>query len=188
MKQPIFSFLILGALLMGGTGCAGLGQGGRSGSASANGSSNAMDQTRLEQIFSDQVEAITGPTGAIQTQVDGIPVYCISDPANDRMRLIAPIARVAGLDPRLHEVLLRANFHNSLDARYAISEDVFFATYLHPISSLTAEQIESALSQVVSLVKTFGTSFSSGEFEFPTPGNEEPSPQESSDEDANPTL
>jgi len=129
-----------------------------------------MDQNRLERIFSDQVEAITGPTGAIQSQIDGIVIYCISDPANDRMRIIAPFSRVAGLDPRIPGVLLRANFHSTLDARYAISEDVIFAAFLHPLSSLTPEQIESAVSQVISLAKTFGTSYSSGELFFPGGG------------------
>ena len=127
----------------------------------------AMDQDRLERIFADEVEAIAGPSGALQTKVDGIPVYCISDPVHDRMRIIAPIARVTGLDPRLHEVLLRANFHSALDARYAISEDVVFAAFLHPISSLSPELIASALEQVVSLVKNFGTTYSSSDLEFP---------------------
>ena len=100
-----------------------------------------MDQDRLERIFADEVDAIAGPSGALQTKVDGISVYCISDSAHDRMRIVAPIARVKGLDPRLHEVLLRANFHSTRDARYAISEDVVFAAFLHPISSLSPELI-----------------------------------------------
>ena len=126
-----------------------------------------MDQMRLEQIFADQVEAITGPTGVIQTKVDGIPVYCISDAPNDRMRIIAPIRQTADLDPRVFELLLRANFHSTGDARYAVSEGVIFSTFMHPISSLTPELIQSGLSQVVNLAKTFGTTFSSSELIFP---------------------
>jgi len=121
-----------------------------------------MDQARLEMLFAEHVEAITGPPGAIETVVDGIQLYCISDAANDRMRFIAPIARASTLDPRVLPVLLQANFHSTLDARYAISEDVVFATFLHPISSLTPELVESGMAQVLSLVQTFGTSFSAG--------------------------
>jgi hypothetical protein len=131
-----------------------------------------MDQVRLEQIFADQVEAITGPSGAIQTQVDGVIVYCISDPANDQMRLIAPITRAAGLDPRINAILLRANFNNTGESRYALSEGVVFAAFLHPISSLTPEEIRVGLAQVVSLAKTFGTSFSSDEWPLPDPVQE----------------
>ncbi len=128
-----------------------------------------MDQDWLERIFADQVDAIAGPSGALQTKVDGIPVYCISDPAHDRMRIVAPIGRLTGLDPRLLEVLLRANFQSALDARYAISDDIVVASFLHPISSLSPELIASALEQVVALVKTFGTTYSSGNLEFPAP-------------------
>jgi hypothetical protein len=133
----------------------------------ASGPTVVMDQDRLERIFADQVDAIAGPTGALQTKVDGIPVYCISDSAGDRMRIVVPIARAEGLDPRLLEVLLRANFHSTLDARYAISEDVVFAAFLHPISSLSPELIASAVDQVVALAKNFGTTYSSSDLEFP---------------------
>lgn len=121
-----------------------------------------MDQARLEMLFAEHVEAITGPPGAIETVVDGIQLYCISDAANDRMRFVAPIARASTLDPRVLPVLLQANFHSTLDARYSISEDVVFATFLHPLSSLTPELVESGMAQVLSLVQTFGTSFSAG--------------------------
>jgi hypothetical protein len=121
-----------------------------------------MDQARLEMLFAEHVEAITGPPGAIETVVDGIQLYCISDAANDRMRFVAPIARASTLDPRVLPLLLQANFHSTLDARYSISEDVVFATFLHPISSLTPELVESGMAQVLSLVQTFGTSFSAG--------------------------
>jgi hypothetical protein len=172
------SILLVGSV----AGCAGLPASNATQESAISGSVAGMDQARLEQIFSDQVEAITGPTGALQTQIDGISVYLISDPANDRMRIIAPISRVTGIDPRIFEILLRANFHSSLDARYAISEDVIFATYLHPISSLTPELIPSALAQVISLVKTFGTSFSSGAPVFPAPT------EETTEEDADPSA
>lgn len=139
------------------------------GTADATAPSRTMNQSQLEQIFSDQVEAITGPAGALQSQIDGIAIYCISDPANDRMRIVSPISRLEGLDPRVHQILLRANFNRARDARYAISEDVVFAVFLHPLSSLTAVEIESAVDQVISLVKTFGTSFSSDGLITPTP-------------------
>ncbi len=125
-----------------------------------------MTQARMEMLFADEVDAIIGAPGAIQTRVDDINVFLLSDEANDRMRIIAPIAMAANLDKRMLRVLLRANFHTALDARYAISEGVVYAAFLHPISSLSSESIGSALSQVLSLVKTFGTSFSGGEVHF----------------------
>ncbi len=126
----------------------------------------SMTAPEMERIFANQVDAIEGPSGAIRTQVDGVNIYLISDAANDRMRIVAPFAYVEGLDRRFMRAMLEANFHSTLDARYAISEGAVYAVFIHPISSLTERQIESAFAQVLSLVKTFGTTFTSGELEF----------------------
>ena len=132
-------------------------------------SDRPMTQARMELLFADMVDAIMGPPGAIQTRVEGINVYLISDVHNDRMRIIAPIAMVESVDPRVNELLLHANFHSTLDARYAVSDGVFYSAFLHPISSLSPELLESAFAQVLSLSKTFGSTFSSGMLEFGTP-------------------
>lgn len=162
-------------------GCASLGldgsEGGRASASSGDASggeagSGPMTQARMELIFAERVEAIEGPSGALRTQVQGVNVYLISDPANDRMRLLAQIARVEQAPPQLLRVLLEANFHSTLDARYAISEGVIYSAFLHPMSSLTPELIESGLDQVVSLALTFGKSFSSGKLFFGTSGAE----------------
>jgi hypothetical protein len=155
-SMKYFSFAIVFFVLCG---CAGLSGGGSGGIAS----DGPMTQGRMELLFADQVEAIMGPPGAIQTRIDGINVYLISDSENDRMRLVTPISMVEAVDPRVSEILLRANFYSTLDARYAISDGVIYGTFLHPISSLSPELLSSALAQVLSLTKTFGSSFSGGE-------------------------
>jgi hypothetical protein len=132
-------------------------------------SQGGMTQAEMELAFGNLVDAIEGPPGALRTRVEGVDVFLISDPANDRMRMVVQVARADDLDARYLNVLLQANFHVTLDARYAISNGTVFATYLHPISSLTAAEIESALGQVVSLRKNFGSSFSSGVLQFGTP-------------------
>lgn len=129
-----------------------------------------MTQTAMELLFAEEVDAILGPSGAIQTKVDGINVYLISDPVHDRMRIIAPIALLNKLDPRFLEVMLEANFSRTLDARYSTSEGVVYATFMHPLSSLTPELLKSSLAQVLNLAKTFGTRFSSGVLEWGDPG------------------
>jgi hypothetical protein len=154
-----FSFAMMFFVLCG---CAGF-SGGASRGSDGIASDGPMTQGRMELLFADQVEAIMGPPGAIQTRIDGINVYLISDPENDRMRLVTPISMVETVDPRVNEILLRANFYSTLDARYAVSDGVIYATFLHPISSLSPELLSSALAQVLSLTKTFGSSFSGGE-------------------------
>ena len=123
-------------------------------------STGRMTLAEMELIFRNLVDAIEGPPGAIRTQVDGVDVFLLSDPANDRMRMIVKVVNADELSVRHLAVLLQLNFEATLDARYAIANGVVFATYLHPISSLTAAEIESALEQVVNLRKNFGTAFS----------------------------
>jgi hypothetical protein len=168
MRLRVAAHISFAMMLFALCGCAGL-SGGSSRGSDGSVSGGPMTQGEMELLFADQVEAIMGPPGAIQTRVDGINVYLISDPENDRMRIVTPISMVESVDPRVNEILLRANFHSTLDARYAVSDGVIYATFLHPISSLSPELLESALAQVLSLTKTFGTSFSSGELHFVAP-------------------
>ena len=156
--------LAIAPIAFGLSGCAGGIMPGTSGApveevegSTAGAAAEPMTQARMEALFAEEADAIVGPPGAIQTRVDGIDVYLISDPGNDRMRIIAPIARVEGLDPRIYPILLRANFQTTRDARYAISNGVVYAAFLHPISSLSPELLRSAFSQVVSLAKAFGS-------------------------------
>ena len=79
------------------------------------------------------------------------------------MRLISPIAKLDSLQSAHLEVLLVANFHTTLDARYALSEGVIYAAFLHPLSTLTRAQLESAIRQVSALSRNFGSTYSSDE-------------------------
>jgi len=156
------SVVLLSLVLLASGGCAGM-RGAGPGSASGGADGEPMTQARMELLFSDEVDAIVGPPGAIQTQIDGISIYLISQPTFDRMRIVAPIAMAQNLNRRVLEVLMEANFRSTMDGRYAISEGVIYAVFMHPISSLEPELLRSGLAQVVSLVKTFGTTFSSGD-------------------------
>ena len=64
------------------------------------------------------------------------------------------------------EMMLIANFHTALDARYALSNGIIYAVFLHPMSTLTHDQLESAIRQVAALARNFGSSYSSDELIF----------------------
>ena len=164
---------LLAAVLSTSAGCANFGSvfgGSESGSAEGLMTQAPMTQARMEQIFGDQVDAIEGPSGAIRTIVDEVEIYLISDPTNDRMRLLARVADVNRVDPRIVNVLLQANFYRTLDARYAVSEGIVFSAYLHPLSTLSREELISGSDQVLALAKNFGTTYSSGKLDFGIPG------------------
>ena len=126
----------------------------------------AMDQSTMESIFKDNVEQANGQSGFIEAQFQQLPVYLISDPQHDRMRIITPITEFKNINAEQIWHTLESNFHQALDARYAISNGVLYAAYIHPISPLTEAQIISAVQQVTNLALSFGTEYSSGVLSF----------------------
>ncbi len=125
--------------------------------------SGPMSQVSLAK----NIEEIAGETkispNVVEFEFDGVAIACVSDATHDRMRLIAPIANLESLDSVHLEILLTANFHTTLDARYALSEGIIYSAFLHPLSTLTRAQLESAIRQVSALSRNFGSSYSSDE-------------------------
>lgn len=62
--------------------------------------------------------------------------------------------------------MLQANFDAILDARYAIANDLVWAVFIHPLSSLTEDDFISGIAQTVTAAETFGTTYSSGALVF----------------------
>ena len=98
--------------------------------------------------------------------IDETVVTLVFDINADRMRLFSQIGASDGLSgPQLRR-LMQANFDTALDARYAIAQGQLWATFIHPLTSLTQDDFVSALAQTVTLVKTYGTTYSSGGMSF----------------------
>lgn len=126
----------------------------------------AMTNEGLHAILSDEVENLERQGPVWMFEFRDVVMVVVADEPSDRMRIVAPIAPVEDLpDPRIVFILMEANFHTALDARYATSEGVVYSTFIHPLSSLTDGDFRSALTQVSNLVRTFGTTFSGIEVE-----------------------
>lgn len=126
----------------------------------------AMDNDGLHAILAEEVEHLEREGPVWMFEFREVVMVVVSDEPSDRMRIVAPIAPVAELpDPRILFILMEANFHTALDARYATSDGVIYSTFIHPLSSLTDGDFRSALTQVSNLVRTFGTTFSGIEME-----------------------
>ncbi len=107
-----------------------------------------------------------GQPGLWRLTVREREVLVITDERADRMRIISGVAKADALEPALLFRLMQANFDTALDARYAIAKDVLWAAYIHPLGALGDRQFVSGLAQVVNLVLTFGSTFSSGSLTF----------------------
>jgi hypothetical protein len=126
-----------------------------------------MNPEKLHSIISDYSSNVTINNNVISFDYEEVTIYCIWDANADRMRMISPIAKTADLSSELLELALKANYHTVLDARYAIGDDVLYSAFIHPLSPITKNEIESAIRQVSTSALTFGTSFTSGELVFP---------------------
>jgi len=125
-----------------------------------------MNNETLGEIITQKADTLAGITGNWQFVYKEIPMLCITDAKNNRMRIIAPIMDSNNLDKDLLLDSMTANFHSALDVKYAISNGILWSAYVHPLKELSTEQVESAISQVYLAAKTFGTTFSSTELLF----------------------
>lgn len=128
-----------------------------------------MTLEQLEQVLRETADEIEGEDGRWQLRLGEVALACMTDLRFDRMRIIAPIAEVDEVSEEIREACLEANFHTALDARYATSDGVLYAAFIHPLSPLDDDLAESAIRQVANLVETFGTTFSSGALVFGVP-------------------
>ena len=129
--------------------------------------SNQMGPESLLKVISDYSNNVKTNGNVIAFDYESVTLYCIWDANADRMRMISPIANRTDLTNKMLEAAMKANYHTALDARYAIGDDVLYSAFIHPLSSITKAEIESAIRQVATAAITFGSSYSSGELVFP---------------------
>jgi hypothetical protein len=103
---------------------------------------------------------------AMQLTISDVKVTVITDSKNNRMRAFVPIQSLDGVNQQLLYRMLQANFDSALDARYAIAKEHILSVFIHPLKELKKDQFIEGLGQVVNLVKTYGTAFTSGGMTF----------------------
>lgn len=129
-------------------------------------SAATMTQEVMEKFVAEHVDVIKRNKGYIFFTYENVKMALISDVKHDRMRIISAITKYPSLNLETKNAVMESNFHLALDARYAVSQDVLYSAYIHPLSSLTKNELKSALSQVSTLAATFGTTYSSGKLVF----------------------
>eukprot|EP01060_Flectonema_neradi_P038228 TRINITY_DN7971_c1_g1_i1.p1 TRINITY_DN7971_c1_g1~~TRINITY_DN7971_c1_g1_i1.p1 ORF type:complete len:253 (+),score=34.04 TRINITY_DN7971_c1_g1_i1:46-759(+) len=119
----------------------------------------------LEKRFgNDLVRQGHGRWAAVTS--DGLRFQCMTDERANRMRFIIPVMPVGNAPKEFLSRLLKANFHSALDSRYAVANGLVWSTFLHPLRSLDEQQASAALSQVIKLASTTGSSYSSSDLVF----------------------
>lgn len=134
--------------------------------------SQDMDNLKLEKILYVMSDSIQGSTGNWQFMIEGTILFCVTDQNNNRMRIISPIIEEEKISIEEQKLILEANFHSALDARYAYSNDFLWSAFIHPLKELSKNQIIDAISQVYTLSLTYGTTYNSTGLSFPNSKNE----------------
>lgn len=131
-------------------------------------SESLMTQEKIENLIkiSKDTEVLEEEKGYVLFKYLGTKMELLSDENHNRMRIISPITKYSSLAPKIKDSLMSSNFHLALDARYAVLEDTLYTAFLHPLSSLTIEDFQSALKQVRNLTASFGKTYSSAQIEF----------------------
>ncbi len=97
---------------------------------------------------------------------EDIPIHIFADVKADRLRVMSPVPDQPLDDAGFLFRLLRANFETALDVRYCVFQGTLWSCFVHPLARADAEQFVDAMEQVVTLVKTTGTTFSSTALRF----------------------
>lgn len=135
-------------------------------------SEEPMTNARLERILKALDPGIKGENGRWEMVQDGVTLLILSDESFNRIRVVAPVAEAQGVDEPMLMRMMEANFTSSLDARYAIFQGMVWTIFAHPLDSLRERDLVSGLKQVINLVKTTGTSYSSTGLRFGPPYQE----------------
>lgn len=87
-------------------------------------------------------------------QIKNSQIHLLVILSEDRswLRLLSPIAAASEAQSLLPQ-LLEDNFDATLEARYALNQNVLWGVYHHRLATLTPEDLESAIASVVALVE-----------------------------------
>lgn len=133
------------------------------------GQAQEMDNKGLQEILDTISDTVQGSNGNWQFVVNGLPMFCVTDQTHNRMRIVTPIQHLEDVSAEQLAACMEANFHTALDARYAVSDDILWVAYIHPLRELQPGQVADAIIQVYNAALTFGTSYSSTDLSFPQP-------------------
>lgn len=126
-----------------------------------------MNPTTLERLIAQVSDTVQTKGNSFQFAYKEALLICVYDENANRMRIISPIVEVEKLEEQQLLDALLANFHSALDVKYAMSDDVIWSVFIHPLKELSEHQVLDAIDQVYSASATFGTTYSSTNLVFP---------------------
>ncbi|MEO9511787.1 MAG: hypothetical protein ABJN84_01230 [Flavobacteriaceae bacterium] len=141
--------------------------------------SQKMSPSQLQQIITKEADTVSIKGNSIQFLFNESMLICVFDENANRMRIITPIVEREKIGEEELLNAMVANFHSALDVKYALSDEILWSVYTHPLKELSEAQVIDAIQQVYAAAITFGSSYSSTNMVFPgnTKKLEKPKPK-----------
>ncbi len=141
-------------------------------------SAQEMTPEKLLDIIEQEADTVSIQGNTVHFLFNDAMLICIYDENANRMRIISPIVEREKLGEEELLNALVANFHSALDVKYALSDEIIWSVYTHPLRELSEAQVVDAIQQVYAAAITFGESYSSTTMVFPgnTLKKEKPKP------------
>ncbi|WP_190808358.1 hypothetical protein [Flagellimonas sp. S3867] len=138
-----------------------------------------MTAAKLYEIIEKEADTVKTNGNSYQFLFNEAMLICVFDENANRMRIISPIIEREKIGEEELLNALVANFHSALDVKYALSDEVLWSVYTHPLKELSEHQVIDAIQQVYAAALTFGSSYSSTNLVFPgnTKKVEKPKPE-----------
>lgn len=136
-----------------------------------------MTAEKLVAIIEQEADTTIQQGNSIQFLFNETMLISIYDVNANRMRIISPIIEREKLTEDELLNALVANFHSALDVKYALSDEIIWSVYAHPLKELSEAQVIDAIQQVYAAALTFGGSYSSTNLVFPGNSNKKESPK-----------
>ncbi|WP_420322169.1 hypothetical protein [Flagellimonas sp.] len=138
-----------------------------------------MTAAKLFQIIEKEADTVKINGNSYQFLFNDAMLVCVYDENANRMRIISPIIEREKIGEEELLNALVANFHSALDVKYALSDEILWSVYIHPLKELSEPQVIDAIQQVYAAAITFGSSYSSTNLVFPgnTKKVEKPKPE-----------
>ncbi len=138
-----------------------------------------MTPDTLKALITQVADTLQNNGNSIQFLYEEKMLICIYDENANRMRIISPIIERNKIEEKELLNALVANFHSALDVKYALSDEIIWSVFTHPLKELTEHQVLDAIHQVYAAAVTFGTTYSSTNLVFPgnTKKKEEEKPE-----------
>ncbi|WP_339730778.1 hypothetical protein [uncultured Gimesia sp.] len=126
----------------------------------------ALNTQSISELIEEVSTLLETGAGCWKVEYKKRVLFLVVDEIHDRVRIMTPILKEEDLDEDDLWEVMEANFDRSLDARYAIGDEVLWSLFLHPLTDLSRPLFLDGLDQVVTLANNFGGSYCSSDIIF----------------------